>query len=91
MSVSIVQDTHSRWASIAPYSYVAISANQRYEYDDIATGQFDTLIPGSDSTATITRTINFRPPFIGWWYSRCTGSRARLPNSVHRRRASCRA
>lgn len=73
MAVTIGTDTHYVWASTSPYSTsITVPATQRYEFNDYATHETDTLIPGPDSTPTITRAItNNRPSYPPgiWWYS----------------------
>jgi len=59
-----------------PYSQftgTSFTATQKFQFDDIATGEADVLIPGPDSLNTITRSIESRPgyPPSQWWYS-CT-------------------
>jgi len=66
-------DTHSPWPLSTNYSdftSLTVSAAQRYEFDDIATGDTNLLVPGPDSTQTITRIIYpvGAPPSPDWWY-----------------------
>lgn len=80
-STSTNQDTHHLWATSSNYSdftSVTVSATQRYEFDDVGdgsnpgTGEVNVLIPGPDSTPTITRAIYpvGSPPYLpDWWYS----------------------
>lgn len=56
----------------SPFSYATFTANQRFEYNDAFTGEFDILVPSDngDNTAQITRTIAIRGgTHSGWWYS----------------------
>ena len=73
MAVTTGTDTHYVWASTGPYSTpVTVTAQQRYEFNDHATGEQNVLIPGPDSTASIIRTIsNNVPPYQPniWVYS----------------------
>ncbi len=73
MAVTTGSDTHYVWASTGPYSTPkTVTAHQRYEYNDHATGEQNVLIPGPDSTASIDRTIsNNVPPYQPnvWVYS----------------------
>ncbi len=75
-------DIQHTWTPVAPYTNATITAQQQYEYDDVATGVSNTIIPGPGSGPfSITRTIAPRPPYaVYWWYS-CTkqGTTAWLP------------
>jgi hypothetical protein len=74
MSSHTGQDEQFVWSTAPPYSTTPpITATQRYEFDDVATGQSNVLVPGPDSNPTIVRTVAMRPPYTGWWYS-CTKS-----------------
>ncbi len=70
-SITDNEDHQYVWTPVAPYSNSTITAQQQYEYDDIATGAYNTVIPGPDATASIVRTIGSRQLQLGWWYS-CT-------------------
>ena len=62
-------DTQQVFATTKPYSAVTITATQRYEYDDTATHQQNVLVPGPDSTASITRQIYSVGTPPNWFYS----------------------
>ncbi len=66
-------DTQHTFTPVALYSNATITAQQQYEYDDIATGANNTIVPGPGSGPfAITRTVAPRPPYaVYWWYS-CT-------------------
>lgn len=66
-------DTQHTWTPVAPYSNATLTAQQQYEYDDVATGVSNTIVPGPGSGPfAITRTVAPRPPYaVYWWYS-CT-------------------
>lgn len=74
-SLSTNGDTHHLWETSSNYSdfvSVTVSAAQRYEFDDVDTGEMNVLTPGPDSKQTITRTIYpvGVPPYLpDWWYS----------------------
>ncbi len=72
MTTGIGNDTHDVWAAVKPYLANSVTAAQRYEFNDTATGEKNVLIPGPDSTASIVRSVtNSRPlyPADIWWYS----------------------
>ena len=78
MDVGIAYDTQDAWATpgfrLSYFNYTDPPATQRYEFDDIQTGEHDVLVPGPDSAATITRSImDNRSPYLPslWWYT-CT-------------------
>ena len=62
-------DNQHVFATVSPYSAVTITAAQRYEFDDTATGETNILIPGPDSTASITRRIYSTGTPPTWYYS----------------------
>lgn len=65
-------DTHYEWATSKNYNdftSLTVSAAQRYEFDDLGTEYSDVLVPGPDSTQTITRIIYpLGTPSPDWWY-----------------------
>ncbi len=81
MTSNLNNDTHYVWPPVQPYGSQTVTASQQYEFDDLTTGDLNTVIPGPDSTASIVRTVGPRPPYLTpWWYS-CTkqGLTAWLP------------
>jgi hypothetical protein len=70
MATTIAGDTQLTWGAKAPYANKSVVAQQQWQFDDIATGQTNVLIPGADSNVTITRKIGSRMGSIApWWYS----------------------
>ena len=72
MRGGFLEDTHHVVEVRPPYSTNDFSADQKYVYDDLFTGELEVLVPSptGDNTATIRRTIEQRGvPYIGWWYS----------------------